>query len=97
MGRRTCFIELAPGLSRDPREIFEEGEQIFRRHGGQLHLGKATRATAEALQEMFGDRLVQFQRTRREQDAAGKFDNEFTRRLLGCVAAPEKESARTRA
>jgi FAD/FMN-containing dehydrogenase len=95
VGRRTCFIELAPGSSRDSTEIFREGEQIFRRHGGRLHLGKATWATAEALREMFGDRFAQFQQVRREQDAAGKFGNDFARRLLGGTAAPETAPART--
>jgi FAD/FMN-containing dehydrogenase len=83
VGRRTCFIELAPGLSRDPTEIFQEGERIFRRHGGQLHLGKATWVTPQDLREMFADRFAQFQEVRREQDPAGKFDNAFALALFG--------------
>jgi FAD/FMN-containing dehydrogenase len=94
VGRRTCFIELAPGSSRDSTEIFREGEQIFRRYGGRLHLGKATWATAEALREMFGERFVQFQQVHCEQDAAGKFDNDFTRRLLQGGGAPETAPVR---
>jgi len=102
VGRRTCFIELAPGLSGDPTEIFREGEQIFRRYGGQLHLGKATWATPENLREMFADRLVQFQKVRREQDGAGKFDNDFARALfgpaaaLGCSSSPLKNPSSSR-
>jgi FAD/FMN-containing dehydrogenase len=88
VGRRTCFIELAPGLSRDPSEIFHEGEQIFLRYGGQLHLGKATGVAPEDLRKMFGERLSQFQKIRREQDGLGKFDNEFTHSLFGSVIPP---------
>jgi FAD/FMN-containing dehydrogenase len=93
VGRRTCFIELAPGLSRDPAEIYREGEAILRRYGGQLHLGKATGATLEDLREMFGERLAQFEKVRREQDAAGKFENPFTRTLFGPATAPAEATA----
>ena len=82
VGRRTCFIELAPGLSRSPAEIFREGEQIFLRHGGQLHLGKATEVKPDDVRKMFGERLVQFQKVRDEQDGMGKFENEFTKALF---------------
>jgi L-gulonolactone oxidase len=86
VGRRTCYIELAPSLSRDPAPIFAEAEAIFLRYHGQLHLGKATQATAATLQAMFGQRFTQFQAVRRQQDSTGKFTNPFTERLYGPVA-----------
>ncbi len=83
VGRRTCFLELAPGLSRDPAEIFPEAEKIFWRHQGQAHLGKATWATPDELRAMFGERFDRFREVRRRQDGEGKFDNAFTRQLFG--------------
>jgi len=87
VGRETCFIELAPSLSRDPAEIFEEAETIFWRYRGQFHPGKVTRATPEKMREMFGDRFELFQEVRRRQDPDGKFENAFVRRLFGPVSA----------
>jgi FAD/FMN-containing dehydrogenase len=87
VGRRTCFIELAPSLVRDPTAIFQEAESIFRRHDGQPHLGKATWATPQTLLAAFGDRFTRFQKARRTQDDGGKFENEFTQRLFGPMPA----------
>ncbi len=86
VGRRTCYIELAPSLARDPEEVFPEAEQVFWRYQGQLHLGKWTRATPEKLRAMFGEeRIARWREVRLRQDPGGKFDNAFTRGLFGAT------------
>jgi FAD/FMN-containing dehydrogenase len=82
VGRRTCFIELAPSLSSDQWKVFAAAEPIFLKHGGQLHLGKATRLDKSHLRQMYGPRLERFEKVMREQDLAGKFRNEFARRMF---------------
>jgi L-gulonolactone oxidase len=84
VGRRTCFIELAPSLAYDEATIaalFHEAEDIFLAYGGQPHLGKATRAVDG--ERMFGERFERFQQARLRQDPEGKFANAFTNRVLG--------------
>jgi L-gulonolactone oxidase len=93
VGRRTCYIELAPSLSLDPSEVFAEAEKIFWKYYGQAHLGKATWATPERLQAMFGERFAQFQAARREQDGAGKFDNPLTWQVFGPLPAGASAAA----
>ena len=88
VGRRTCYIELAPSMGYDSETItalFHEAEDIFLAHGGQPHLGKATRKVDAS---MFGDRFARFQRARLRQDPEGKFTNAFTDQVLG-VPEPE--------
>ncbi|MDI3286206.1 D-arabinono-1,4-lactone oxidase [Polyangium sp. 15x6] len=89
VGRRTCFIELAPSLSIDSTEVFADVEKILWKYGGQLHLGKATRAGAREMAAMYGERFTRFQRARREADPTGKFVNDFTARLFTGVATTE--------
>jgi FAD/FMN-containing dehydrogenase len=88
VGRRTCFIELAPSLAYNEATIaslFHEAEEIFLAHGGQPHLGKATRAVDG--ERMFGERFQRFQQARLRQDPEGKFTNAFTDRVLGVPRA----------
>ncbi|HLL04060.1 MAG TPA: D-arabinono-1,4-lactone oxidase [Myxococcaceae bacterium] len=90
VGRRTCFIELAPSLAYGEATIaslFHEAEEIFLAYGGQPHLGKATRAVDG--QRMFGERFTRFQQARLRQDPDGKFTNAFTDRVLGVPRAEE--------
>ncbi len=82
VGRRTCFIELAPSLSVDSSEVFADVEKILWKHGGQLHLGKATRADAKQMEAMYGERLARFRKARSELDPTGKFTNDFTAQLF---------------
>jgi FAD/FMN-containing dehydrogenase len=82
VGRRTCFIELAPSLSSDQWGVFAEAEPIFLKHGGQLHLGKATRLDNSHLRQMYGQRLERFQSVMRERDPSGKFRNAFAQRMF---------------
>lgn len=82
VGRRTCYIELAPSLTSDPSQVFADVEQIFWKYGGRLHFGKATRAGAAELRETYGDRFDRFDRVRRTQDPEGKFMNAFAARLF---------------
>lgn len=77
VGRRTCFIELAPSLSLDSTEIFAEVEAIFAKYGGQPHLGKKTSATGASMADLYGARWAQFCEVRRQQDPGGKFLNDF--------------------
>ncbi|MGK3985840.1 D-arabinono-1,4-lactone oxidase [Sorangium sp. So ce136] len=88
VGRRTCYIELAPSLSLDSTPMFEEAERIFLKYDGYPHLGKFTRLTAAELQAIHGDRFASFQRARRRQDPEGKFLNEFAARVLGIIEVP---------
>jgi FAD/FMN-containing dehydrogenase len=81
-GRRTCYINLVPSLSVDPAEVFAEAERIFLTYGGQVHLGKATRVTGEAMKKMYGLRWREFRRVQQQQDPEGKFVNDFVARIL---------------
>lgn len=82
VGRRTCFIELAPSLSVDPSEVFPDVEKILWKHGGQLHFGKATRADAKQMKAMYGERLTRFRKECLELDPTGKFSNDFLVQLF---------------
>lgn len=82
VGRRTCYIELAPSLTIDPTQLFADVERIFWKYGGQLHLGKATRAGRAELERMYSERLRRFDAVRAAQDPEGKFGNAFTARLF---------------
>lgn len=83
VGRRTCFMELAPSLSVDSSSVFAEAEQIFLKYGGQVHLGKATRATEEDMERMYGVRWHALRTVQRAQDPDGKFVNDFVARVFG--------------
>lgn len=91
VGRRTCFIELAPSLAYGEETIaslFHEAEDIFLAYGGQPHLGKATRAVDG--ERMFGEDFARFQQARLRQDPEGKFANAFTDRVLGVPKVEER-------
>jgi len=88
VGRRTTHIELAPSLSVDSSRIFEEVEKMLWRHGGQLHLGKATWATEKEMTSMYQDRFTRFRSARRSLDPEGKFTNAFAARLFERKAPP---------
>jgi FAD/FMN-containing dehydrogenase len=83
VGRRTCYIELAPNASRDVSQAFAHVEQLFLRHGGQVHLGKWTAVNARVMALMYPGRFTRFLRVRQRQDSEGKFMNAFTRRVFG--------------
>ncbi len=83
VGRETAYIELATPMAQITGALYAEVEEIFLRHGGQPHLGKKTNLTASRMLQIFGDRFVQFQAVRAEQDPHGKFLNAFTRRVFG--------------
>ena len=81
-GRRTCFIELAPSLSVDASDVFADVEKILWKYGGQLHLGKATRANAKQMEAMYQERFARFRKLQRALDPTGKFINDFVAQLL---------------
>lgn len=93
VGRRTCFIELAPSLSLDSSEIFAEVEAIFARYGGQPHLGKKTSVTGAAMAEMYRARWEKFCEVRRQQDPGGKFLNDFSSLFQVEAEVPASTSA----
>ncbi len=83
VGRRTCYIELAPSLSVDASAIFAEVEQIFLKYGGRVHLGKATRVNGATMEEMYGQQWHTFRAVQRAQDPHGKFVNDFIAQVFG--------------
>jgi len=83
VGRRTCYIELAPTMSLNRDLVFSRAEQIFVKYGGQPHLGKKTYLKEQDLQTIYGERFKQFKRVRKAQDPTGKFLNKFTQPLFG--------------
>ncbi|WP_281319658.1 D-arabinono-1,4-lactone oxidase [Polyangium sp. y55x31] len=95
VGRRTCFIELAPSLSVDSTKVFADVEEILWKHGGQLHFGKATRAGAKEMAAMYGERFTRFQRARHAADPRGKFVNDFIARLFTDVAPAQHTETAT--
>jgi FAD/FMN-containing dehydrogenase len=93
VGRRTCFIELAPSLSLDSTEVFAEAEAIFARYGGQPHLGKKTSATSADMAALYQERWTMFCEARRQQDPGGKFLNDFGSLFQVEEDAPARTSA----
>jgi FAD/FMN-containing dehydrogenase len=85
VGRRTAFIELATPLAQPRGEIYALAEAIFRRYGGQPHLGKKVNMTAQDMLETYGQRFSDFQEVRARQDPEGKFLNPFCAQLFGTV------------
>lgn len=77
VGRRTCFIEVAPSLSLATDEVFAEVEAIFVKYGGQPHLGKKISPIGAKMLEAHQSRWARFREVRRQQDPAGKFVNDF--------------------
>lgn len=81
-GRETAYVELATPLSQVQDAVYAEVEDIFFRHGGQPHLGKKTRVTAQQMLAIHQDRFLRFSAAREAQDPHGKFLNAFARRVL---------------
>jgi L-gulonolactone oxidase len=82
VGRRTCYIELAPPLSEDCREVFADVEKIFWKYDGQVHLGKRTLAGPKDMRRMYGERYERLLAAWRQQDPTAKFVNDFVARTL---------------
>lgn len=83
VGRETCFIELAPNLSRDTDDAFMWAEQLCLRHGGQVHLGKKTFVDSQVMAWMYPGQFTRFQKVRTRQDPHGVFMNRFTQQVFG--------------
>jgi FAD/FMN-containing dehydrogenase len=85
VGRRTCYIELAPSRSVDCSEFFSLTEKMLLKYGGQPHLGKKTYLNAEGMRRVYGERFDEFRKICSRQDPEEKFLNRFTRELFGGV------------
>ena len=83
VGRRTCYIELAPSMSLDRSEVFSLAEELLVRYGGQPHLGKKTSLNRQDMRRIYGERFDEFKKICRGQDPEGKFSNRFTETLFG--------------
>jgi FAD/FMN-containing dehydrogenase len=82
VGRRTAYIELATPLSQATGDIYAEVEDIFRKHGGQPHLGKKTKMTSAEMLTIYGKRFADFAALRAKQDPQGKFKNRFIEQVF---------------
>jgi FAD/FMN-containing dehydrogenase len=93
VGRRTVFIELAPGMSAGSDVLFSKFEKIMLKYKGQAHMGKKTYLNNEQFARMYPrETLVKFLAAARTQDPDGKFRNAWTDRLFGSMELDEKRN-----
>lgn len=86
-GRDTCYIAAHQYVGMDYESFFRGFEEIMSSYGGRPHWGKRHYQTAATLRERFPG-WDRFQAVRARLDPGGVFANDYTRRVLGPVAAP---------
>lgn len=81
-GRDTVTISLHHNAGLPFREYFDDIEPVFRSFGGRPHWGKRHSLKSEQLRSLY-PQWDAFQRTRRELDPDGVFQNDYLKTLLG--------------
>jgi L-gulonolactone oxidase len=85
-GRESAFVAVHAHRGLDHRPVFAGAEEVFRRHAGRPHWGKAhTRAYAE-LRPLY-PAWDRFQEVRRRLDPRGAFTSPHVARVLGPAPA----------
>jgi FAD-linked oxidoreductase len=85
--RETCYIAAHQYTGMEFESFFRGFEEIMDSYGGRPHWGKRHYQTAATLRERY-PQWDRFQAVRARLDPDGVFDNDYTRRVLGPVAAP---------
>ena len=85
--RETCYIAAHQYTGMEFESFFRGFEEIMDSYGGRPHWGKRHYQTAGTLRERY-PQWDRFQAVRARLDPDGVFANDYTRRVLGPVAAP---------
>jgi FAD-linked oxidoreductase len=85
--RETCYIAAHQYTGMEFESFFRGFEEIMDSYGGRPHWGKRHYQTAATLRERY-PQWDRFQAVRARLDPDGVFNNDYTRRVLGPVAAP---------
>jgi FAD/FMN-containing dehydrogenase len=81
--RRSVWLDLLCNDSGAFEQYYAAAEDVMREIGARPHLGKYSRSiTGADLAKAHGLRYIRFLELKMQHDPAGKFDNDFTRRLL---------------
>jgi FAD-linked oxidoreductase len=85
-GRATAYIAVHQYHGMEFETYFRAVEAIMEDYGGRPHWGKRHYQTASTLAPRYPE-WERFQEVRRRLDPEGRFENDYTRRVLGPVAA----------
>jgi L-gulonolactone oxidase len=85
--RETCYIAAHQYSGMEFESFFRGFEEIMDSYGGRPHWGKRHYQSAATLRERYPE-WDHFQAVRARLDPGGVFANDYTRRVLGSVAAP---------
>ena len=81
--RRSVWLDLLCNDSHAFEHYYAAAEEVMREIGARPHLGKYNRSiTSTDLAKVHGARYTRFLELKAEHDPAGKFDNDFTSRVL---------------
>jgi L-gulonolactone oxidase len=87
--RETCYIAAHQYTGMEFESFFRGFEEIMDSYGGRPHWGKRHYQTAATLRERY-PQWDRFQAVRARLDPDEVFANDYTRRVLGRVAAPAR-------
>ena len=85
-GRPTAYIAVHQYLGMEYESYFRGVEAIMDDYGGRPHWGKRHYQSAATLRPRYPE-WERFAEIRRRFDPEGRFENDYTRRVLGSVAA----------
>jgi FAD/FMN-containing dehydrogenase len=84
--RRSAWLDLLCNDSHAFEQYYASAEDLMREIGARPHLGKYSNSMTSAdLAKVHGESFTKFTELRARHDPAGKFANDFTRRLLGPI------------
>ena len=83
-GRQTCYIAIHQYIGMEYESYFRSVERIMDGFGGRPHWGKRHYQSAAALAERYPE-WDRFAAVRAQLDPDGRFENDYTRRVLGPV------------
>jgi L-gulonolactone oxidase len=86
-GRETCYIAIHQYLGMEYETYFRAVERIMDGFGGRPHWGKRHYQTAATLADRYPG-WDRFATVRDALDPDGRFENDYTRRVLGRASAP---------
>lgn len=86
-GRETCYVAIHQYLGMEYETYFRAVEQIMDGFGGRPHWGKRHYQSAAALRERYPE-WDRFAAVRDELDPDRRFENDYTRRVLGRASNP---------
>jgi L-gulono-1,4-lactone dehydrogenase len=92
-GRPTAYIAVHQYLGMEYEAYFRGVEAIMDEYGGRPHWGKRHYQTAATLAPRYPE-WERFAEVRARLDPEGRFENDYTRRVLGPASAPASAPAR---